>query len=99
MEIERPPTDDPDKLVAWVKERKTAHPKDPIFCENPVCEIDREKPKLKLGEVLCSGCWDVTNTRINWIFMRFKYLEPSWLCPKCTPTHYEHLSEMQRMGL
>jgi len=62
--------------------------------------IDKEMPKLKKGENLCSLCWAVGfNLPPGWVYLTFNHLAAVWLCPKCINKKAADLVKLQQAGL
>lgn len=61
--------------------------------------IDIEKPTLKPGEHLCTGCWKVTDDPKGWLYLSYKNLDSQHLCKECQLKHGKELNELQRHGL
>ncbi len=61
--------------------------------------IDRVKPEIKPGEKLCGGCWAVSKDAPGWLWVNFKYLDPTWLCPKCIEERGGDLVKIKAQGL
>lgn len=61
--------------------------------------LDTEKPEVKPGQLLCDGCWAVSDSLGGWMTFRFKYLAQTNLCPKCAPEMGSHCATLQENGL
>lgn len=63
--------------------------------------LDENKPEITKDQLLCSGCWAVTEKKkaAHWVYLSFKFLESVNLCPTCVPQYAADLQLKQRMGL
>ena len=63
--------------------------------------IDRVKPILLKGEVLCSGCWAVSaiDQAKGWLYIKFHFLHSVNLCPTCSEKSRDHMTALIEAGL
>lgn len=62
--------------------------------------IDIEKPVVRDGQLLCSGCWAVSGIDLSgWQTFNFKHLKQTHICPKCAPGEATRLTKIQEAGL
>lgn len=62
-----------------------------------------DKPKFKLDECLCSGCWKVEKADValadRWKSYDFKYLDVTVLCPVCQHKFGDDFDKLRENGL
>jgi hypothetical protein len=69
--------------------------------QNDLAPIDRVKPTLKIGEVLCSGCWAVASVSnaAGWTYVKFNFLASVNLCATCSEKSRVHMDALIKAGL
>jgi len=60
-----------------------------------------EKPDVKDSELLCDGCWKVTEKKNaqGWTYVGLKHLSSINLCPECMKKDQEFFNQIQGAGL
>ncbi len=65
--------------------------------------LDREKPKIRLDERLCTGCWAVEKADVaiekKWKAYDFDHLACTVLCPECQYKYGDDFDKLKENGL